>query len=164
VIRILILIVGYNPCMVDYFGLGFAWIFLGMSIFAAIVIFLMDIEVKIIAHLIGKQENLVLMGFLVFLLIVGFIGLGYSAYFAEQQGWSYITKGNQVEQQSQTIIANFTCINGNCSANVPNNLQISCPTLSCPQQNQTLCSPSTQIPSPEVKACPSYPMLSIPKI
>ena len=150
--------------MVDYLGLGFAWLFLGISIFAAIVFFLMDIEVKIISQLIEKKNNLFLAVILLVVLLLGLIWLGNSAYFAEQQGWKYITKGNQIEQESQTIVANFTCINGNCSANIPNNLQISCPTLSCPQQNQTLYPPSTQMPNPEVKSCPSYPMLSIPKI
>jgi beta-lactamase regulating signal transducer with metallopeptidase domain len=146
----------------DYIGLGFAYVFLGVAIGTAVVIFILDCTNK----LFEKHYKNFSFSFKIWYIICVCIALAtllLVAVASEQMGFIYINAGKISEQQNQMILINTTCTDSkNCTADVPNNLEISCPAVqTCAPQNQTPCPPEIECKCP---AQISYPMLSIPKI
>ncbi|MCK9593740.1 MAG: hypothetical protein M0Q91_17205 [Methanoregula sp.] len=146
--------------MADYIGIGLAYLFAGVSIYIATLFFMLDFCIKKLPtaeHIIEKIlyiVSILALAFGIFILAWSFISMG-----------SILTQyGKQMEEQNQKIVINMSCSDkNNCTANIPNNLVISCPPQDCPSpticQNQTIF--VSEMPSPLKKWCP--PMLSFPK-
>lgn len=143
----------------DLSGVGYAYLFAGLAIWGAIVIFLLEIALK----LLSIQPNPRFKILQAVLIILGICGLGIVAWFCTETGKLLINANKEQDQQNQHIIINMTCVGSNCTADIPNNLVISCPNQSCPPQN--VCPTLTVIPTPaprvEIYRCPWS--LSMPK-
>jgi hypothetical protein len=81
--------------------------------------------------------------------------------------WFFYSNGSNLVEYSKTlpennqILINLSCTDSlNCSANIPNNLKISCPPQNCPPP--PVCLNQTVNVTPQKMLCP--PMLLLPKM
>lgn len=128
--------------IMDYLGIGYAYLFGGVAISAAIIIFLLEISLQFF----DCQKNVYMKILHAALIIVGLILLGLIAQFCIDNGNILIQYGKELDQKNQQILINLSCSDMNCTANIPNNLVISCPEANCPPP-QTC---ATQTPTPKI--------------
>lgn len=115
----------------DYAGIGYTYLFGGIGIFVAIFFYIITFLEKILLIQPNKWLKIV-QGALIVLLLIALSIIGWFLY---SEGLILIDYGKQLDQTNQNISINMSCIDEKkCSANIPNNLLISCLPTTCPQQ------------------------------
>jgi len=134
--------------IMDYLGIGYAYLFGGIAISVAIVFFLLEILLKLFERSKNFWNKVILAAGIVIVLLI----LVYMANFCIYSvGLPAIQYGKNLDQQNQKIVFNISCSNDNCTTTMPNDLEISCPVTNITTQ-QSVC--PTQIPCPLVTPSP----------
>jgi len=143
----------------DIAGIGYTYLFSGIAIFVAISIFLLEVML----HVMERESNRLSQALHIILIVLIIIWLGSLAFFLTETGSLLVNYSKTLDQQNQKISINLSCADSiNCTANIPNNLLISCPTQSCPSEK--VCPPV--IVCPPKKVClkqMNNTLLAIPK-
>jgi len=132
----------------DWYGVGYAYLFAGVAVFVAIIFFLMNYLVNIFESFEGRYLKRI---FQVLIIISGIYFLATLGLFCIDSGQLFIQHGKELDLKNQNIVVNLSCVGYNCTANVPNNLVISCPEPNCP--SPTICPSQTQIPKIITTTC-----------
>lgn len=135
-------------------GIGYTYLFAGVAIFVAIIFFILDLGINLLEKTESRYMKRV---YQALLLIMGLYMLYSIGQFCLDTGQILISYGKEIEQKNQNIVVNLSCVDNNCTANVHNNLVISCPESNCPSPQ--ICPtqtplPKTTTPAPVVYRCP----------
>lgn len=138
----------------DCSGTGLTLISTGFQLWISLLIFLLGVT----STLFFKTEDKFTKWVCGILSVVAFVVIGIMATNFVNMGTIYSNNENQQAQKSQIININLSCINSNnCSASIPNYLQISCPEQNC--SPQIICPEQIPIPKPtspplKIISCP----------